>query len=400
MPDGVSRLASPETDWLIDRVWRLVTDATPPSAGLPPASMSCCPDPATTDQRNQAGNREPAASGSDDPTLAAGVHLIFLPSGRIGAGWNTGLTRWDSSSGQLQLFDQSGAAQLEFDLPAADSGMLHGISVAGTGTCRLDYHRDLPRPVTLPAPCTPGARRNLVVLRAGRDSLHGAWLTNCPEQARNWDLCLCTYADGIPQTQSEYRIHIPGTKFQGLAALLSSGDFWLAYDYVWFPDDDLLTSWPDINRLFELCHAHGLALAQPSLSEGSFLNHAITQRVEGLLLRFTSFVEIMAPVFSRAALRRAAATFALNPSGYGLDHLWPAIIDAPPASVAVIDAVPVLHTRPIGASYDQQRAIQDGWAIEDAFHQMNRYLVHGALAASAAGYVKRHGTVIPGNQPG
>jgi hypothetical protein len=367
MPDGVLRPASPVTDWLIDRIWRLMPAGAPSWPGR-------------------------------DPSPPAGVHLIFLPSGRIGAGCNASLTRWDVSAGQLHVFDQSGTSQMIFDLQSAQH-TLHGTCLADGAICRLDYQRDLPRPVTRPAPCMPGARRNLVVLRAGPDSLHEAWLKNCPEQARNWDLCLCTYADGAPHMQSEYRVHIAGTKFQGLATLLASRDFWLAYDYVWFPDDDLLTSWQDINRLFELCRAHGLALAQPSLSEGSFLNHAITQRVDGLLLRFTSFVEIMAPVFSRAALRRAAATFALDPSGYGLDHLWPAIIDVPPASIAVIDAVPVLHTRPIGASYDQQQAIRDGWAIEDAFHQANRYLVHGALAANSAGYVKRHGRVIGGGRP-
>ncbi len=382
MPDGVSCLASSAMDWLVDRVWRLVPAAAPSRPGSPETSSP---------------RHDPGGADGGDPTRSAGVHLILLPSGRIGAGWNAGLTRWDNSSGQLQLFDPCGTARLGFDLRPAQR-TLYGTSLADGGICRLEYQRDLPRTVTLPAPCTPGARRNLVVLRAGRDSLHGAWLRNCPEHARNWDLCLCTYADGVPQTQSEYRVHIPGTKFQGLSTLLASGDFWLAYDHVWFPDDDLLTSWQDINRLFELCRTHGLALAQPSLSEGSFPNHTITQQVGGLLLRFTSFVEIMAPVFSRAALRRAAATFALNPSGYGLDHLWPAIIDAPPVSVAVIDAVAVLHTRPIGASYDQHRAIRDGWAIEDAFHQMNRYLVHGALAANPAGYVKRHGSVVPGNQ--
>ena len=38
--------------------------------------------------------------------------------------------------------------------------------------------------------------------------------------------------------------------------------------------------------------ALGLALAQPSLQPGSFVNHPITLRTDGLLLRFTSFVEI------------------------------------------------------------------------------------------------------------
>ena len=102
----------------------------------------------------------------------------------------------------------------------------------------------------------------------------------------------------------------------------------------------------------------------------------------------------MAPIFSQAALCRAAGSFALNASGYGLDHLWPTIIDVPPTAIAILDAVSVLHTRPIGASYDQARAMQDGWTIEDAFHQVNRYEVRGIITARPAGYAKRHGIVL------
>ena len=188
MPDGVSCLASSAIDWLVDRVWRLVPAATRSWPGSP--------------------RHDPGGADGGDPTLSAGVHLILLPSGRIGAGWNVGLTRWDSNSGQLQLFDQGGTVRLGFDLQPAQR-TLYGTNLADGGICRLEYQRDLPGTVTLPAPCTPGARRNLVVLRAGPDSLHGAWLRNCPEHARNWDLCLCTYADGVPQTQSDTAFIFP-----------------------------------------------------------------------------------------------------------------------------------------------------------------------------------------------
>ncbi len=84
----------------------------------------------------------------------------------------------------------------------------------------------------------------------------------------------------------------------------------------------------------------------------------------------------------------------MNPSGYGLDHLWQAIIDAPPTAIAILDAVSVVHTRPIGASYDRRRAAQDGWAIEDGFHQVNRYEVRGLVMARPLGYANRHGIVM------
>jgi len=347
----------PPPDWLADRVWRLAgTPSGPPEA-----------------------------------------QLILLPSGRIGAGWGTNFARWRAASSRLVLLDASGLECVTFGLPAEPADVLHGQTVPSGEPCRLSYLRDVPilSPASSAEPPASG-RSNLVILRAGPESLHPAWLHECPEGARTWDLCVCTYGAGTPESAAEHRTHYPGSKFEGLSRLLADHGFWRGYDYVWFPDDDLLTDWQTINRMFELCRAYGLALAQPSLAPGSCINHPITRRTGGggAGLRFTSFVEIMAPIFSQPALRRLAGSFALNPSGYGLDHLWPAIIDEPPTAIAILDAVSVLHTRPIGASYDQARAMQDGWMIEDAFHQVNRYEVRGVITLRPGGHAKRHGVVL------
>ena len=345
-------------DWLADKVWRLTgTLEGPPDA-----------------------------------------QLILLPSGRIGAGWGTGFARWRVASGGLGLLDSFGLECATFTLPAEPASVLHGHAVPDVEPRHLAHLRDVPmlRPTAASAEPPASRRQNLVILRAGPESLHPAWLHACPNGVRNWDLCLCTYSAGTPESVAEHHAHYPGSKFEGLSRLFADQGFWRAYDYVWLPDDDLLTDWQTINRMFELCRAYGLALAQPSLAPGSCVNHPITRRADGgAVLRFTSLVEIMAPIFSQAALRRAAGSFALNPSGYGLDHLWPAIIDVPPTAIAILDAVSVLHTRPIGASYDQARAMQDGWMIEDAFHQVNRYEVRGVMTLRPAGHAKRHGIVLP-----
>jgi hypothetical protein len=57
----------------------------------------------------------------------------------------------------------------------------------------------------------------------------------------------------------------------------------------------------------------------------------------------------MAPIFRRAALERCAPTFSESPSGWGLDWLWPVLCRAAGLGrIAVIDATPVRHTRPVG----------------------------------------------------
>jgi hypothetical protein len=54
-------------------------------------------------------------------------------------------------------------------------------------------------------------------------------------------------------------------------------------------------------------------------------------------------------------------------SGYGLDHLWPAMLGKPRTRIGIIDAVGVAHTRPIGATYDIRTAIYEQAAIHAAY---------------------------------
>jgi len=66
-------------------------------------------------------------------------------------------------------------------------------------------------------------------------------------------------------------------------------------------------------------------------------------------LRFTRFVEVMTPIFSRNALRVCAPTFAESRSGWGLDWVWPTLCEREGLDgIAIIDATPVRHTRPVG----------------------------------------------------
>ncbi|HSC65029.1 MAG TPA: DUF707 domain-containing protein [Caldimonas sp.] len=68
-------------------------------------------------------------------------------------------------------------------------------------------------------------------------------------------------------------------------------------------------------------------------------------------LRFTGFVEVMAPLFSREALRSCAPTLDESRSGWGLGWVLPTLCErAGLGRIAIIDATPVRHTRPVGGS--------------------------------------------------
>jgi len=193
--------------------------------------------------------------------------------------------------------------------------------------------------------------KNLVVVRAGDQSLHPEWLGD--PATRQWDIIVNYYGDdpNCFRDQGQQRIDSKGPKWPALHALVHDHAAQIdAYDYLWFPDDDLASDQASINRLFEICHQHDLELAQPSLTFDSIIGHPITATNKAFLLRYTSFVEIMAPCFSRSFFQRCRASFNTNLSGYGLDFLWPTWASAK-TKVAIIDAIAVKHTRARGSQY-------------------------------------------------
>jgi hypothetical protein len=129
-------------------------------------------------------------------------------------------------------------------------------------------------------------------------------------------------------------------------------DGWREYDYVWLPDDDILTTSAQIDQLFEAARRANLDLFAPALSETSYFAHFDTMRNRSFHGRRVGFVEIMCPGFSRAALERLLFTLELSETGWGwgLDSVWPRLLDY--RNVGVLDGVPVTHTRPVGALRD------------------------------------------------
>ena len=205
---------------------------------------------------------------------------------------------------------------------------------------------DLPPPAPNPG---RARRRNLVVLRAGDSSLHRQWL-DAPD--RDFDLFISYYGrtPGRHQEDADFYEARPGPKWPAIAALLEQNLAALgAYDTFWFPDDDLAASGPVIDRMFAFFHAFQLCLAQPALTRNSYYTWDTLLQDSRAHIRYTRFVEVMAPIFSRAALEVCRPTFAESRSGWGLDWVWPTLCrQAGLGRMAILDATPVRHTRPVG----------------------------------------------------
>ena len=227
-------------------------------------------------------------------------------------------------------------------------------------------------------------RKNLVIVRAGDSSLHPEWLQGPGAEARTWDIIVNYFGDDPDKYRSgdAVRIDSKGPKWPALSALIQANAPLIAdYERVWLPDDDLRCQCDDVNRLFEIFEREKLDLAQPSLRHESYVAHMAVLHNGSFRLRYTNFVEVMAPCFTAAALTKLLPTFDENLSGWGLDYVWPMLL-GPEANVAIIDDVQILHTRPIGAA--NYGALKERGIT--AWDEMNELLArHG---------VKKRGVVI------
>jgi hypothetical protein len=198
-------------------------------------------------------------------------------------------------------------------------------------------------------------RPNLVIVRAGDESLHERWLDDGAQ--RTFDLFVSYYGDNPSRFKenADFYEFSKGLKWPALFDVFSRHrNLLTSYKGFWFPDDDLLTDCRNVCRMFELLHDYDLWLAQPALQPGSYASHPVTLMVQNVRLRFTDFVEIMCPLFSTYSLRSLFETFSYSMSGWGLDFLWPHLLGYPENRIAILDETPVKHTRPLrtGSSYD------------------------------------------------
>ena len=197
-----------------------------------------------------------------------------------------------------------------------------------------------------------GQRRALVIARVGDASLHPGWLAGAAPGSRNWDLHLSYFGDRpdpFQERPDDVTLTIEkGTKSIGLNACVDKlADRIRTYDWMWMLDDDLAADLATLNCFVEIVEEYELDLAQPALGGGSYVAYDITRQRPHMALRFTSFVESMAPCFSRRALELCLPYFNSTVSSRGPDYIFPKLLGYPKDKIAIVDETPVVHTRPV-----------------------------------------------------
>lgn len=125
------------------------------------------------------------------------------------------------------------------------------------------------------------------------------------------------------------------------------------FDWLVLADDDIELGPDFLDTLIERATRHDFALCQPARTADSFIDHPIAQIMPGLGARRTRFVEI-GPI---TLIRRDAASLLLpfgaeSGMGWGLDFVWPVVLEQQGLRLGIIDAAPVAHRlRPPASEY-------------------------------------------------
>jgi hypothetical protein len=190
---------------------------------------------------------------------------------------------------------------------------------------------------------------NLVISPAGDKSFHKEWLKGKP----NFELVLLYYGQDM-EIAKTYLQDTPnvyaskGFKWWLIKSFIEDNLDWVSqFEYIWFPDDDIEIDTESINTLFEISKKYSLWLCQPSLL--GYASHKITLPQQNSLLRYTNFVEVMAPMMSLDTVLKLKETFDVNYSSWGLDGIWPYLLGQPKDKVAIIDTIIMHHTKPPGS---------------------------------------------------
>ena len=228
----------------------------------------------------------------------------------------------------------------------------------------------------------------LVVVHAGDRSLHPQWLATAAE--RNWDLIVHYYGDRPMRypimTEGVVRIDGKGPKWPTLYGMLDrTYQAWRNYEYVWFPDESLIASCEDINRMFEIVSGLGLHLAQPSYAWTSRDRNPLTVHNPAFSLRYSSFVDTQAPLLSRRFLERVAPSLTETVSGADLGYLWPRLLDNAATDCAILDCVQVHAVANFAELPAQELASRQTSALAQGRVQLGRFGVTERVNLSYGG---------------
>ena len=213
-------------------------------------------------------------------------------------------------------------------------------------------------------------KKNAVFVPVGKDSLHRQLLKGDAD----FDLHLLIYDGSYNKfcNDSDFVACDAGYKMDMIYRYLHRHpELFEKYEYFFLLDDDIVISTEDVNRLFSMMREYQLKIALPSLVM-SYYTYKHTAFHPFYILRYTNFVEMMMPCFSRDALKAVLPTFEQKIRWCGIEMHWPVLVGSNHKDMAIVDAVSAKHTRPVQSWNSLSQLQQDNylkkhnlsWSIE------------------------------------
>lgn len=187
-------------------------------------------------------------------------------------------------------------------------------------------------------------KRFLVFVVLG--SLTPSPLLRLASEQRNFDLAVRFYEHpGVNEClieEADFVMTGGLSKFHSAAQFIAASGVGDKYEGYLFLDGDLEFDVFKLNNFLCMVQAANFDLAQPSVSRDSYCYWKVAYHQPRFVFRETSFVEVMAPFMSRAALAKLLPTFDQSISSYGLDFVWPHLLGD--GKIGVVDGFQMRHS--------------------------------------------------------
>ena len=131
------------------------------------------------------------------------------------------------------------------------------------------------------------------------------------------------------------------------------------YEFLGVIDDDIYTSYSDLNKLIFIGQINHLDVFQPSISQDSFFDHRQFTHKAGYQTKKEDWVEIMFPMYREKLYKAAGQYFNETITGQGIDvYLMPVLqVIHNMKNTAVVHAIQIKHCRPVQSG---DRTYSDG----------------------------------------
>lgn len=126
------------------------------------------------------------------------------------------------------------------------------------------------------------------------------------------------------------------------------------YDYILVFDDDCIVESGNLLDIIKTMDKHNLKIASPCHSRKGKISHSImTHRAGNHIFRYTNFIEMNFPIFSKSALHDYMSVYDGSLCGWGNDWWYLSVLNSDKIkNTAILDSVSVINTHKTHSSID------------------------------------------------